>query len=308
MGTPDAAVGCLEATVAWADETVVFTQPDRPSGRSHERRASPVKARAVALGLPVRQPERLRGDAATLDWLRAFAPDLIVVVAYAQILPREVLEVPRLGCVNVHFSLLPAYRGAAPVQWALIRGETETGLSTMRLDAGLDTGPILLQQRTAIGPEETAGELTARLAAAAPSLLQRTLEGTVDGSIIEREQDSSAATLAPKLTPDDGWLDWTRPAPELLNRVRGVTPWPGARAVVAGETVKVLRAGRGDGDGRPGTVLATATGRGILMATGAGAVWLREVQAPGRRPMPGEAYARGRQDWASRLEAESKES
>lgn len=298
MGTPEPAVPCLYETAAWADETVVYTQPDRPRGRSGRPRPSAVKQAAAELGLAVRQPERIRGDAGELGWLRGYAPDLVVVVAYAQILPQEVLDIPRLGCINVHFSLLPRYRGAAPVQWALIRGETETGITTMKMDAGLDTGPILKQSRVTIAPDETAGELTARLAQSAPGLLRATLEGLRDESIIEAAQDEAQASHAPRLTREDGRLEWCEPARAIVDRVRGVTPWPGARAQVAGEELKVLRARLGEGAADPGRVLAVRDGAGILVAAADGAVWLVEVQAPGRKPLPGEAYARGRQDWA----------
>ncbi len=294
MGTPAIAVGCLEATVAWADRVRVVTQPDRPQGRSGQPQPSPVKSRALELGLEVVQPERLRRDEAFLAWLRAEPVDVAVVVAFGQILPPEVLATPRLGCVNVHFSRLPKYRGAAPVQRALIAGEPVTAVATMMMDEGLDTGPVLLTQEVAIGAAETAGELLDRLAALAPEVLTRTLEELAAGRLTAVAQDHAAATLAPRLTKDDGRLDWTWPAPVLVNRVRGVTPWPGATAEVAGEVVKVLAAGPGEGTGPPGAVLAIRDGQGILVATGEGAVWVRQVQAPGRKAVPAEAYARGR--------------
>jgi methionyl-tRNA formyltransferase len=295
MGTPEIAVPCLDATVAWADGRVrVVTQPDRPKGRSGEPQPSPVKARARARGLEVVQPSRLRGNEEMLAWLRREPPDVIVVVAFGQILPPAVLNLPRLGCVNVHYSLLPRYRGAAPVQWALIRGERETGVDTMLMDEGLDTGPLLRREVVAIGPDETAGELLGRLAAIAPGVLTRTLEELTAGAIIPSPQDESRATAAPRLGREDGRIAWEEDATAIANRVRGVTPWPGATALLAGEEVKVLRASAGVGRGEPGAILAVDEARGILCAAAKGAVWLSEVQAPGRRPVSGAAYAHGR--------------
>lgn len=295
MGTPEHAVPCLEATCAWAGgELAVVTQPDRPRGRSGRPEPPPVKARALELGLAVLQPERLRGDAETLAWLREAAPEVIVVVAFGQILPPDVLAVPRLGCVNVHFSLLPKYRGAAPVQWAILRGETETGIATMLMDEGLDSGDVLLTERVEIGAEETAGELLDRLAARAPGLLRRTLEELAAGRLTGVPQDPEAATWAPRLTREDGQIDWRRPASELVRRVRGVTPWPGALAEVEGEPLKLWRVRLGEGEGQPGQILEISNEKGILVAAGEGAIWLEEVQAPGRSRVRGGEYARGR--------------
>lgn len=299
MGTPDVAVPCLEATVAWAGGAVrVVTQPDRPRGRSSQPQPSPVKRRADELGLEVVQPDLIRGNRSFLTWLEREPVEVGVVVAYGHILPREVLYSPRLGCVNVHFSLLPKYRGAAPVQWALIRGETETGITTMLMDEGLDSGPILLQERVAIAPDETAGELLARLAAMAPRILSATLEELPALRGRATDQDREAATTAPRLSKDHGIIDWSQPAEAIVALIRGVTPWPGATADLAGEAVRICRATVGAGAGRPGALLAVEAG-GLLVAAGSGAVWLEEVQAPGRRPMGGEAYARGK-----RLEVE----
>jgi len=294
MGTPDIAVPCLDAVVAWADETRVVTQPDRPRGRSGVPQPSPVKERAIALGLEVVQPERLRREPDFLPWLQTAAPDVVVVVAFGQILPAEVLQTPRLGCVNVHFSLLPKYRGAAPVQWTLLRGEVETGITTMLMDEGLDTGPILATQRVAIAADEDAGALLERLAGLAPRLLRSTLEELAAQRLTPRAQAHDEATLAPRLSREDGRIDWSRPAGEIVALVRGVNPWPGASAELAGEPVKVLAAASGDGAGEPGSILAVDREGGLLVAAGQGAVWLRRVQAPGRKPDSGAEYAHGR--------------
>lgn len=301
MGTPEIAVPCLEAVVAWAARVRVVTQPDRPAGRSGQPRPSPVKARAEALGLEVAQPERLRGNEPFQRWLQAEPVDVIVVVAFGQILPPAVLSAPRLGCVNVHYSLLPKYRGAAPVQWALINGETVTGVTTMLMDEGLDTGDLLLADEVAIEPDETAGALLTRLAALAPGTLRRTLEGLAAGTLTPQPQDEARAVLAPRLSKSDGQLDWSQPAQALVNRVRGVTPWPGAVAELAGETIKVLAASvvqppsaTAAPGTAPGTVLAVDDERGVQVAAGHGAVWLHEVQEPGRRALPASVYARGK--------------
>ncbi|MBI2301953.1 MAG: methionyl-tRNA formyltransferase, partial [Armatimonadetes bacterium] len=268
--------------------------PDRPRGRSGEPQPSPVKARAVELGLEVYQPERLRGNAEAVAWLAREPADVGVVVAFGQILPPEVLALPGLGCINVHFSLLPRYRGAAPVHWAVLNGETETGVMTMHMDAGLDTGDILLTERVQIGDNETAGELTARLAALAPTVLLRTLEEWSAGRLTPIPQDPVLATYAPRLEREHGRVDWKRAAREVVNQIRGVTPQPGAVATVRGEELKIWRATLGEGAGEPGEVLAIDGERGLLVAAGDGAVWLTEVQSPGRQRVGGAEFARGK--------------
>lgn len=294
MGTPDIAVPCLEALAAWADSTAVVTQPDRPRGRQGTPQPSPVKARALALGLQVVQPERIRGDEGFMTWLRDAAPEVIVVVAFGQLLPKVVLDLPPYGCVNVHFSLLPKYRGAAPVQWALLRGEVETGITTMWMDEGLDTGPILGRQTVAIGDDEDAGALLERLAGLAPGLLTATLEGLVAGRISPVPQVHEEATPAPRLSREDGIIAWTDRAAAIVARVRGLNPWPGTTSELVGEPLKILAAAVGDGCGEPGTILAVDRSQGLLVAAGEGAVWLKRVQAPGRKPVSGAEYAHGR--------------
>ncbi|MFQ5521020.1 MAG: methionyl-tRNA formyltransferase, partial [Candidatus Methylomirabilia bacterium] len=226
-GTPDFALSALEALLIHHEVVAVVTQPDRPAGRGRELTPSPVKVRAERAGLPVLQPQRLR-DSEWPDRLRAFVPEVAVVVAFGQILPRGVLEVPNRGSINVHASLLPRYRGAAPINWALIRGESETGLTTFVMDEGMDTGPILLQERVPIDLQETAGGLAARLSRLGADLLLKTLS-QLDRltPIPQRHED---ATPAPRLNKEDGVLDWSEPARLLVNRIRGCTPWPGARS------------------------------------------------------------------------------
>lgn len=298
MGTPALALPCLEATAAWAARRgarlSVITQPDRPRGRSGQPQPSPVKALALELGAAIHQPLRLRADADLLAALAAAPPRVIVVVAYGQLLPPAVLEAPALGCVNVHFSALPRWRGAAPVQRAIMAGDTTTGIDTMLMDVGLDTGPVLLHEATPIGAHETAGELADRLATLAPAVLTRTLDALEAGALTPQPQDEARATHAPRLTKAEGALDWREPAAVLYDRFRGVTPWPGATAEVAGEPVAVLAARPGEGHGAPGEILAIDETRGMLCAAGQNALWLEKVRAPGRTALAGAVYARGR--------------
>lgn len=289
-GTPEFALPTLEALLRHHTVVAVVTQPDRPAGRGRRLTPPPVKVRALAAGLPVLQPARLRDPGWDVR-LRAFAPDVAVVVAFGQILPRAVLEVPARGSINVHASLLPRYRGAAPIAWAIIRGERETGVTTFLMDEGLDTGPILLQRATPIHPEETAGELAARLAVLGAELLLETL-ARLD-TLVPRPQDPAAATLAPRLTREDGALDWRRPAVELVNRVRGCNPWPGAFTAAPGGRLLLWRARAlaGPAEAPPGTLVARA---GELVVTaGEGAVLPLEVQPENRRVMTWGEYLRG---------------
>ncbi len=291
FGTPEFALPALEALLENHQVVAVVTQPDRPAGRGQRVTASPVKRRAEAAGLPVLQPERLRHPQWP-DRLRQWSPDLAVVVAYGQILPKAVLDVPPRGSINVHASLLPRYRGAAPIAWALIRGEAETGVTTFRMDEGMDTGPILLQEATRIEPNETAGELAQRLSRLGASLLLRTLQ-TLD-TLTPTPQRHELATPAPRLKKEDGFLDWTEPAQALVNRVRGCNPWPGARAFSAAGTLMFWRATALEGSTRaePGTLVRTADGT-LAVATAAGLLLPREVQPENRRIMAWSAFLRG---------------
>jgi len=227
-GTPEFAVPCLQHFLTLKDFEIaaVFTQPDRPQGRAKEIVSPPVKKIALAAGIPVHQPEKIRTpEAETI--LRTIAPEAIAIIAYGQIIPARLLDIPRLGWINLHASLLPKYRGAAPIQWAIANGEAKTGVTTMRIDAGMDTGEIVLQEELEIGARETTPELAARLAAAGAPLMARTLHGLADGSLQTRAQDNSLATTAPILQKEDGRIAWKHTAAEIFRRQRAFTPWPG---------------------------------------------------------------------------------
>ncbi len=228
-GTPQFAVPCLKHFLTLKNDfeiAAVITQPDRPQGRSKEVVLPPVKQVALAAGIPVHQPERIRTPESE-KLLRELSPDAIVIIAYGQIIPARLLDIPKLGWINLHASLLPKYRGAAPIQWAIANGETKTGVTTMRIDAGMDTGDVLLQEDLTIGPAETTPELSERLSAAGATLMEKTLRGLTDGTLKPRTQNHSEATLAPILKKEDGLVRWTMSAAEIYNRQRGFTPWPG---------------------------------------------------------------------------------
>jgi methionyl-tRNA formyltransferase len=228
-GTPAFALPTLRELLAHPDFTIagVVTQPDRPRGRGQEISVSPVKSAAVAAGISVYQPQKIRAEEA-YEYFHTTAPDVVVIIAYGQIIPARLIAIPPLGWINLHGSLLPKYRGAAPIHWAIASGETRTGLTTMRIDAGLDTGPMLLQHETEIAPEETAPQLYARLAEAGAPLMVQTLRGLERGTLKPLPQDDSQATLAPPLKKEDGRIDWSFPAQKIYNRIRGFQPWPGA--------------------------------------------------------------------------------
>jgi methionyl-tRNA formyltransferase len=236
-GTPAFAVPALRELIARPEFKIegVVTQPDRPRGRGGEISASPVKAEALAAAIPVYQPAKIRSDEA-FDYFARVAPDVVVIIAYGQIIPARLIALPRLGWVNLHGSLLPKYRGAAPIHWAIASGETRTGLTTMSIDAGLDTGPMLLRWETAIGADETAPELYARMAEAGGPLIADTLRGLADGTITSVAQDGTQATFAPPLKKENGRIDWTLPAVVIYNRMRGFQPWPGAFTLFRGKS------------------------------------------------------------------------
>ncbi len=287
-GTPAFALPTLRRLLDRHTVVGVVTQPDRPAGRGQRPRSSPVKQLATGAGLPVLQPARLR-DAGSAEPLRAFDPEVAVVVAFGQILPRAVLDVPRRGSINVHASLLPHYRGAAPVAWAIIRGERETGVTTFLMNEGMDTGPILLQRAVAIGHDETAGELAGRLAELGADLLLETLDRLE--AITPTPQDDTAATFAPRLRKEDGVLDWTRPAGELAALVRGVNPWPGASTRTPAGRLVIWRARPVAGAGEPGILVHA--GETLCVGTGAGLLEPLEVQPENRRAMSWATYLRG---------------
>lgn len=293
MGTPDFGVPSLRALIA-AGHTVVgvFTQPDKPKGRGNKMQQSPVKECALSHGIPVFQPKKIRLDG--VDDLRALQPDLCVTAAFGQILSQEILDIPRIGTVNVHSSLLPKYRGAAPVNWAIIEGETVTGVTTMMTDKGLDTGDILLRQEVPILPGETAGELTARLAPVGAALLVETIRRLEAGDCPRVPQDESRMSYFPMLKKEMGRLDWRLPAEKLSCLVRGLSPWPGTYTVIAGETLKIWRAEVFQtSDGQAGDILAADGRQGLLIRAGENALRVLELQAEGGKRMNTKDYLRG---------------
>lgn len=290
MGTPDFAVPCLQRLLEDGHEVpAVFTQPDKPVGRHAVLTPPPVKQLALSRGIPVYQPTKMR-DGTVAALLREMAPDCLVVVAYGRILPQEILDVPPRGCVNIHGSLLPLYRGAAPIQWSVIRGETVTGVTSMFMDAGMDTGDIIDTLTTPIGENETAGELFERLAPLGARLLSTTLAAIADGTVTRRPQNDAEATMAPMLEKAMGRLDLTRPARELHNQVRGMNPWPGAFCTAGGKTLKIHETRVAAGSGAPGTLLCADP---VTVACGEGALQLVTVQPEGKPRMAAEAWLRG---------------
>lgn len=297
MGTADLAATVLRRLAADPRWTVVLavSQPDRPKGRELALQPTPVKQAALEAGIPVDQPAKAR-DPGFLERLRALAPDLIVVAAYGQLLPQSLLDIPRHGCLNVHTSLLPAYRGAAPIQWALADGLRETGVTLMRMDAGLDTGPIVTTATTPIGDDDTGQSLHDRLADLGGDLLVRSLPDYLAGRLPPRPQPAEGVSLARKITKEDGRLAWDHPAEELWRRLRAFTPWPGAfcHAEGGGKTrlVKVHDAVPCEGSGRPGERIDCGKGR-LVVACGTGALELRILQPEGGRRMEAAAFLAG---------------
>lgn len=282
-GTPEFALPSLAACHAAADVVAVYTQPDRPAGRGRRLAPSPVKHAALAAGLPVRQPETLK-DAAVLARLSADAPDLLVVVAYGLILPKAILGVPRFGCWNVHASLLPRWRGAAPIQRALLAGDAHTGVCLMRMRPGLDTGPVLLERRTPIAAEETAASLHDRLATLGAELLAEGLARLARGEALpETEQAHDEATYAHKLDKAEARLDWTEPAHVLVRKVRAFSPWPVAEADIEGERVRIFAAEAIDATVREAPGERVASRATLDIATGAGVLRIHELQREGGR-------------------------
>jgi methionyl-tRNA formyltransferase len=268
----------------------VITQPDKPAGRSQKLTAPPIKIALHQSNVPVLQPARIKSSEA-IERIRAWEPDVIVVMAYGQILPRAVLEIPRLACLNLHASLLPKYRGAAPIQAAIVAGDKETGITAIYMDEGLDTGDILLQKKVDISPNETGESLHHHLATIAPEALQESLQLLAAGTAPRRPQNSTTATYAPKLTRADGKIDWSESAEEIERKIRAFNPWPGAFMELNGRNVKVFSASAVAGSGKPGEILQT--NKDFVVAAGKGALSLREVQLEGKSRMKGVDFARG---------------
>ena len=295
MGTPDFAVGTLKAIIeAGHDVAAVVTQPDKPRGRSKSLVFSPVKEEAVAHGITVLQPERAR-DEAFVEELRTYNADVIVVVAFGQILPKEVLDIPKLGCVNVHASLLPKFRGAAPIQWAIIDGEKVTGVTTMLMDVGLDTGDMLLKTEVSVDAKETGGSLHDKLAAAGGELLERTLIGLEAGTIVpEKQDDSQAGEYARMLDKELGHIDFNQPAVVIERLIRGLNPWPSAYTYIDGKTLKIWEAEVLDRNyGCEYGEVAEVTRNSLIIQTGIGALSVKSVQLEGKKRMDISAFLNG---------------
>ena len=291
MGSPAFAVPCLSALLDTEEVVAVVTQPDKPAGRGLELAASAVKLRAEEAGVPVLQPASVRKPP-FLDELRALRPDVCVVVAYGKILPPEVLATPRHGCLNVHASLLPRYRGAAPIQWAVIRGERETGVTLMQMDAGMDTGDMLLKRAIPIDEWVTAGQLHERLAPLGAEVLLEGLARLKAGTLVAEKQDDAQATMAPMLTKETGRVDFAAGARPVRDLVRGCDPWPTAYTLLGGEPLKLFRPKIVSGRGAPGVVLG-ADRDGLLVGCGDDAVAFAELQLPGKKRMTAQALLAG---------------
>jgi methionyl-tRNA formyltransferase len=293
LGTPEFAVPTLEVLVRELHDVVaVYTQPDRPKGRGQKPAMSPVKEMAIALGLPVFQPERIRRPE-VVEELQAFQCDAMVVVGYGQIIPQSIIDLAPLGIINVHASLLPKYRGAAPIQWAVANGERVTGVTTMKINAGLDTGDMLLKWDTEIGPDETAIELSKRLAPVGAELLAQTLVALENGSIEPIPQNDAEASFAPILKKEDGLIDWHWPATKIADRVRGLQPWPGCFTVLRGAPLRIWKARPAGSSKRPPGSLSIENKKLIAACGSNEAIELVEVQAEGRKRMPAQAFLNG---------------
>jgi len=303
MGTPEFAVPVLDALIHTTYNIVgVFTRPDQPAGRGKQLQASPIKQIALECGLPIFQPPTLRKPEFVAP-LRALAPDVIIVAAYGLLLPPEVLALPPRGCINTHASLLPRHRGAAPIAAAILAGDTETGITLMQMDAGLDTGAMLATRSIAIDDEDTTGTLTPKLAHLAAELLIETLPQILAGAITSQPQDAAHATVFKSIKKEQGRIDWTRPAIEIARRVRAFNPWPSAFTFWNGAQLKILRAKpvAARAQAEPGSVIQR--GKEIAIATGEGVLVLREMQLAGKRAMTIEEFARGQKNFiGARLE------
>ena len=293
MGTPDFAVPSLDALIrAGYEVAAVVTQPDRPSGRGKVLTPPPVKIAAEAAGISVLQPSKIRTEEFFAE-LSSYSPDLICVTAYGRILPKSILDLPKFGCVNVHASLLPKYRGAAPINWAIVRGESVTGVTTMLMDEGMDTGGMLLRREVAIEEDDTGEMLSQKLSAVGGDLLIETLPLHIEGKLRPEKQDESQATFAPIIKKEDGLIDWSQPAIDIRNLVRGMLPWPGAYTSLDGKMLKIFRASVSEGEGRPGSVVRSSGGA-LRVATGEGTLDILELQIEGGKRLDAAAFLAGR--------------
>lgn len=295
MGTPDFAVPSLSALIENGYDVVgVFCQPDRPKGRGHKLAACPVKETALAAGIPVFQPERIKREEG-VNALRALAPDLCVTAAFGQLLSQEILDVPPLGTINVHSSLLPKHRGSAPINWSIIKGDGVTGVTTMFTDKGMDTGDILLRRETPIGEKENAGELSDRLAMMGAQLLIETIRALEAGTLVRTAQDHEQATYEPKMDKELGRVDWKKTAQEIDWLVRGVTPWPGAFTTMNDQMMKLFDVTRVSDapTGAPGEIIAADTKRGLIVSCADADIQLTTIQMPGAKRMNAADYLRG---------------
>ena len=291
MGTPDFAVPALEKLAAAYDVAAVFTQPDKPVGRKQVMTPPDVKVCAQRLNIPVCQPSSMKTPEAA-ELLKSFDPDVVVVAAYGQILPKAVLEVPRLGCVNIHGSLLPKYRGAAPIQQAVLNGDKVTGVTTLLMDEGLDTGDILLTKETEIGENETSAELFDRLSALGGELILETLAALENGTVTPKKQDEALATHTSKIDKSLCPVDFSKSARKIHDQIRGLYSWPVATAEIGGKRVKIHKARMAQGSGKPGEILSV---KPLVIACGEGALEILELQPEGKKKMTAEAFAAGHQ-------------
>lgn len=295
MGTPDFALPTFHALLGSEEVIAIVTQPDRPKGRKGMLSPPPVKTAAIKNGIPVFQPERLRKAPDVVETLTRLAPDLIVVIAFGQILPENVLKIPGYGCINVHASLLPKYRGAGPIQWAIIHGEKETGITTMKMDAGMDTGPMLLKKTIQIDPDETAEMLSPRLAGVGAALLLETLAQLKTGKLKPIPQNDAEATLAPRIKKKEGFVQWEDSATVIYNRWRGLFPWPGLTTFHQKIRLKISSLTPGSAQGRfgkPGEILRLS-GSGLEVAAGEGYILVKNLQPEGKRVMTPAEFAAG---------------
>ncbi len=293
MGTPEFALSTLEGLIeAGCNMVGVYTQPDRPKGRGKKLAASPVKELALKHDIPVFQPLKLRNPEAVAE-LEGLKPDLIVVVAYGQILPKAVLDIPKYHCINVHASLLPKYRGAAPINKVIVDGEAETGVTTMLMDVGLDTGDMLVKRSLEIGPNETAGELHDRLAVIGREAMDETLRQLCDGTLTPEKQDDALSCYAGMMKKEDGLIDWTQAAQMVHNQVRGLDPWPGAYTYLDGDVLKVAATSIDEGKGEAGTVIG-ADKSGVRIACGQGVLVVDGLQLPGKKRLSAANFLSGR--------------